>query len=72
MDFSSTVATGLYLATTILGRGFIATQFGTAIDQAGPFHFLGGIGHLGIDNLNSHTIDLRSRLLSGQLSVQTC
>ncbi|KAJ5404049.1 hypothetical protein N7509_003920 [Penicillium cosmopolitanum] len=47
MDVSSTVATWLSLAVTILGLGSIATQFGTIIDQADPFHSLRDIRHLG-------------------------
>ncbi|KGO77209.1 hypothetical protein PITC_023330 [Penicillium italicum] len=40
MDISSTVATWLSLAATIMGLGSIATQFGTIIDQTDPFHLL--------------------------------
>lgn len=47
MDISSTVATWLSLAATILGLGSIATQFGTIIDQADPFHSLRDLQHLG-------------------------
>lgn len=47
MDVSSTVATWLSLAATVVGLGSIVTQFGTIIDQADPFHSLRDIRHLG-------------------------
>lgn len=47
MDVSSTVATWLSFAATVVGLGSIATQFGTIIDQADPFHALRDPRHLG-------------------------
>ncbi|PWY66229.1 hypothetical protein BO83DRAFT_410600 [Aspergillus eucalypticola CBS 122712] len=47
MDVSSTVATWLSLAVTVVGLGSIVTQFGTIIDQTDPFHTLRDIQHLG-------------------------
>ncbi|KAI9375163.1 hypothetical protein BJX61DRAFT_191812 [Aspergillus egyptiacus] len=47
MEASSTVATWLSLAATVIGLGSIATQFGTIIDQADPFHSLRDRDHLG-------------------------
>ncbi|OJJ78341.1 hypothetical protein ASPBRDRAFT_37568 [Aspergillus brasiliensis CBS 101740] len=47
MDVSSTVATWLSLAVTVVGLGSIVTQFGTIIDQTDPFHTLRDVQHLG-------------------------
>lgn len=47
MDVSSTVATWLSLAATVIGLGSIITQFGTIVDQTDPFHALRGTWHLG-------------------------
>lgn len=47
MDISSTVATWLSLAATIVGLGSIATQFGAIVDQTDPYHALRDMQHLG-------------------------
>ena len=47
METSSTVATWLSLAVTVVGLGSIATQFRTFIDQTDPFHELRNVKHLG-------------------------
>lgn len=48
MDISSTVATWLSLAATIIGLTSVITHFRTAITQADPFHTLRDIKHLGV------------------------
>ena len=48
MDVSSTVATWLSLAATIIGLTSVITHFRTAITQADPFHTLRDIKHLGL------------------------
>lgn len=47
MDVSSTVASWLSFAATVVGLGSIATQFSAIIDQADPFHALRDTQHLG-------------------------
>ncbi|RJE24018.1 hypothetical protein PHISCL_03612, partial [Aspergillus sclerotialis] len=47
MDVSSTVASWLSLAVTVVGLGSIVTQFRTFIDQTDPFHALRNVQHLG-------------------------